>query len=292
MSAGRSVPRVEVSITRRYAARSNARSKRLANAARTMPVRIAARSSMTAVLRPVAFACLASGLWWLRVAGVVHGFSNRSSKLGAGAAGSSPPPAGFVAPSGGFAPSASGVSAGASAGASAAFFFAVFFGFAGTSSGSTRPVITSARGPLRVTMQPAMRMSSGRYLMRAAMRASSFSCLALSSWLRAYALPCSAGSIGGLSAMSCISSASLSRRFRSVSVAAPGSPRSRCSVWIRSQSGSIWISTHFHRFARRSAVFFSSASASFTSRPRSSRYTDSSSYWLNRSCCTRPPAFS
>ena len=141
-------------------------------------------------------------------------------------------------------------------------------------------------------MQPAMRMSAGRYFVRAAMRASSFSCLALSSWLRAYALPCSAGSIGGLSAMSCIWSASWSRRFRSAAVGVPGSPRSMCSVWIRSQSASIWISTHFHRFASRSAVFFSSASASFTSRPRSSRYTASSSNWLNRSRCTRPPAFS
>ena len=141
-------------------------------------------------------------------------------------------------------------------------------------------------------MHPAMRMSSGRYFVRAAMRASSFSHLALSSWLRAYAAPCSAGSIGGLSAMSCIWSASSSRRFRSAAVGAAGTPRSLCSVWIRSQSGSIWISTHFHRFARRSAVFFSSASASFTRRPRSSRYTASSSNWLNRSRCTRPPAFS
>ena len=141
-------------------------------------------------------------------------------------------------------------------------------------------------------MHPAMRMSSGRYFVRAAMRASSFSCFAFSSSLRAYAAPCSAGSIGGLSAMSCISSASSSRRFRSAAVGVPGTPRSWCSVCIRSQSGSIRISTHFHRFASRSAVFFSSASASFTRRLRSSRYTASWSNWLNRSRCTRPPAFS
>ena len=200
---------------------------------------------MTAVLRPAALACVTSGLWWLRA---VQGSSN---VVGGGAAGSSPG-------STGFAPATSGASAGASA-----FFLAAFFGFGGTSSGSTRPVITSRPRALEGN-DASSDAHVLRPVLRAAMRASSFSCFAFRSSLRAYAVPCSAGSIGGLSVMSCISSASSSRRFRSAAVGVPGRPGSLCSVWIRSQSGSRWISTHFHRFASRSAVFFSSASASLT----------------------------